>query len=265
MKIDHAFIVGVGGTGSHLVEPLVRLLAYHENGTRRITLIDGDVYEEGNMERQLFDRQFLNQNKASAMAERLNFIEVNTVERYIDQAGFISVLDRYVPNVEETVLVITSVDNHRTRFDILNALESRPNVVVINPGNALASGHVMAWVKSDSEMRLVHPFDRYPDIRNPTDAIPGQEGCQAVAVSQPQLIIANAFAAVLTLNMVHSILNDIPIFDEVHFDGPRMRMVTSGQPVRLSEAPAVERLVESEPEPEEEEASEEGVNIFDNF
>lgn len=266
MKIDHVFVIGVGGTGSHLVEALGRLLSYHENGTRSITLIDGDSYEEGNMERQLFDSEFLNQNKATAMARRLAFAEVNTYQQYVNRGRFASIINDISPNVEENILVITSVDNHRTRFDILNALEDRPNVVVVNPGNALYSGHVMVWAKVNGEQKMVHPFDRYDDIRNPTDQIPGFGGCQAEAVSQPQLIIANAFAAVLVLNLVSSILNDVPVFDEVHFNGPRMRVVTSGNPINIMEAPAVARLERTQPQEElEEENEEEGVNLFDNF
>ena len=42
MKFKHVFLIGVGGTGSHLVGPLVQLMRFHPEGTNDITLIDGD-------------------------------------------------------------------------------------------------------------------------------------------------------------------------------------------------------------------------------
>ena len=36
MKFKHAFLIGVGGTGSHLVGPLVQLLQFHPDGTDEV-------------------------------------------------------------------------------------------------------------------------------------------------------------------------------------------------------------------------------------
>lgn len=44
-KIDRVYLIGTGGIGSILVEPLCKLLTYHKNGTLDITLIDGDNFE----------------------------------------------------------------------------------------------------------------------------------------------------------------------------------------------------------------------------
>lgn len=45
MKFHTCLMIGCGGTGSHLVEPLTKLLMHHKNGTLKIYVADGDVYE----------------------------------------------------------------------------------------------------------------------------------------------------------------------------------------------------------------------------
>jgi tRNA A37 threonylcarbamoyladenosine dehydratase len=47
-------VIGCGGIGSWLVDPLCTLLAYSNYPTVEVSLIDGDTYEERNRERQNF-------------------------------------------------------------------------------------------------------------------------------------------------------------------------------------------------------------------
>ena len=46
-------IIGAGGIGGHLIEPLSRYLSYKEDDVE-ITVYDGDKFEERNKERQRF-------------------------------------------------------------------------------------------------------------------------------------------------------------------------------------------------------------------
>ena len=71
MKFKHVFVIGAGGIGSNLMEPLARVLAYHPDGTKNMTIVDGDVYEEKNQIRQLFDAEYVGSNKAEALATRI--------------------------------------------------------------------------------------------------------------------------------------------------------------------------------------------------
>lgn len=45
MKIDSCLLVGCGGIGSLLIEPLSRLLTFHSLGTDNIIVADGDRLE----------------------------------------------------------------------------------------------------------------------------------------------------------------------------------------------------------------------------
>jgi tRNA A37 threonylcarbamoyladenosine dehydratase len=48
-------IIGVGGIGSYLVEPLARYLNFL-NTSVEITIVDGDAYESKNKQRQQFSK-----------------------------------------------------------------------------------------------------------------------------------------------------------------------------------------------------------------
>ena len=95
MKFDHVFLIGLGGTGSHLVGPLVQLLWHHPNGTGSVTLIDGDKYERKNATRQVFKEVALGANKAEASAERVVGVlgAVTTVNEYVDKEKFTRLLE----------------------------------------------------------------------------------------------------------------------------------------------------------------------------
>ena len=61
MKTRKIKVIGAGGIGGHLLEPLSRYLSYGEDNIE-ITVFDGDQFEERNKERQRFSAC---ENKAS--------------------------------------------------------------------------------------------------------------------------------------------------------------------------------------------------------
>ena len=239
MQFDQLIIIGVGGTGTHLLEPLVRLLGYHKNQTKNIMIIDGDRYEEKNRIRQLFSKSFVGKNKAEASAERVAFegFSITPVQGYINKIDFCDVILDSIPDVaKKNLLVITSVDNHATRKDIISALDERnqQNFVLISPGNDFDMGQVIVYAKKDGKNLTCHPFENFPDLKEPKDRIPG--GCAEQAPSTPQLITANASAALGCLLIVSAMLEGNPWYDQVHFDCKKMKMVPNGDPI-LSEVP----------------------------
>lgn len=75
-------LVGLGGVGLYALENLARA------GVRKFTLIDGDVFEESNLNRQLYATiDTLGQEKAQAAKERIakidSAIEVNAVSEFL--------------------------------------------------------------------------------------------------------------------------------------------------------------------------------------
>lgn len=66
-------VVGCGGTGSHYIKELGRLLYGMKAGDRvRLILVDGDSVEEKNLVRQAFLAQDIGRNKAQVMSEILS-------------------------------------------------------------------------------------------------------------------------------------------------------------------------------------------------
>jgi len=63
-------IVGLGGTGAYLAEDLARLLSVHFGWRVRLTLVDHDVVEEHNEQRQAFSKPDRGRHKAQVVSER---------------------------------------------------------------------------------------------------------------------------------------------------------------------------------------------------
>ena len=85
MKINNIKIIGLGGIGSILTDKICRFMTFgkYSNDDWRITLIDGDKYEQKNRERQ--DFLYL-KNKALSKCDELNakFGE-NTIDYTVDE------------------------------------------------------------------------------------------------------------------------------------------------------------------------------------
>jgi hypothetical protein len=235
---DYVVIIGLGGTGSHLVEPAARLLAYHPRGTQNICLIDGDKFEEKNQSRQLFDPAFINQNKAAAAASRIASVS-NTlvIERYIDYQSFIGIMN---DTGAVRPLVILSVDNHQTRKQVMEVMQDMASkfeyLTVISPGNDVSHGQALIWHWAYGVDITPNPLEQpeHEELRNPKDRIP-QMGCSDTVVSTPQLITANACAALAVLLSMQAMLDEEDWHSEVQFDTRRMKLVARGEKISKQE------------------------------
>lgn len=219
MKFTHTVLVGCGGTGSILAEPLARLMAYHENGAKETILIDGDKFEKKNLARQLFDPKYVGKNKAQVMAMRLKGItKTRVIPTFINQESFVAEMVSIEDFTKGTPLVITAVDNHASRRAIIAALDELPNenFACLLPGNELATGRVSVYLRYKGKAATAHPFDKYPEIKQPEDKIPG--GCQKEAPSTPQLISANMGSALVCMEISQALLDCAPFHEEVHFN-----------------------------------------------
>ena len=229
MKFKHVFLIGAGGTGSHLIGPLSQLLRFHPEGTNDITIIDGDIYENSNSTRQVFEEADLGQNKAKATAKRRNIPTIRAIDQFIDQEQFSRILAKTITK-EDTFLVIMAVDNHATRNAVIKAVDcdGYPDFVLISPGNSYDRGQVILYVKEGGEAKTTHPFSKYLDLAEPQDAIPGDNSCARHIASTPQLITANMGAAWGTLLMISNFLDEKGFFEELHFNCRKGKMVPAG-------------------------------------
>ena len=100
-------VAGCGGLGGYIIEMLLRL------GVREITAVDGDVFDESNMNRQIYATRYtIGKNKAEIAAQRaleINpEIKINAITQFIDQDNVDSI-------VHECDIAIDALDNIESR------------------------------------------------------------------------------------------------------------------------------------------------------
>lgn len=228
MKIERLIVVGCGGIGSHFVPLALRLLRYGgEPFWKRTEFIDGDKYEEKNLHRQSFDAALLGENKASVMSEAYEYLfpdahTIDVTNRYVEHdEDFASILARGTSEQkdDEWTFVGLCLDNDATRKMVYEACRMvKANVVVVDMANELYTGDVIVWVHTkDGKEICPYPPAFYPNIGEPKDR-PPQAYCQMAAPDTPQIVTANAMAAVVGADYLFRMLRDMPIKAQVSFD-----------------------------------------------
>lgn len=232
MKLHTVLWVGLGGTGSIALEPCLRLLMFHPDGTWKVILADLDSYEEKNAERQLFSPSQIGKNKAVATAERLDAFPNLMVEPVrIDHNTMTELIYKYHLISDEVFVVVSAVDNDASRKVILDATETLPNFILINPGNTETGSQCSIYVRLNGIDRTPNPKLLYPNIAEPSDQLPGS--CGEVAVNAPQTITANSFAALSVQIYLRALLYDEPFTAAIHGDLKRGKLSYVGDLIRL--------------------------------
>lgn len=134
-------VAGCGGLGGYIIEMLGRL------GAGTITAIDGDVFEESNLNRQLLmDEASIGKSKALAAKERMSCInskiKVIAVKEFITQANAEQLLGGH--NV-----VVDALDSISSRFILQNACE--------NLGIPFVHGAIAGWY---GQVSTIYPGER---------------------------------------------------------------------------------------------------------
>ncbi len=119
---SHVVILGCGGLGGFVSEMLTRI------GVGTLTLIDGDVFEEHNLNRQNFSSiQTLGQNKAKVLAHKLQ--EINPALHVNIQPTFLS-----LPNDENLLLkanvIVDALDNPELKCSVARWAKENHNAFV---------------------------------------------------------------------------------------------------------------------------------------
>jgi molybdopterin/thiamine biosynthesis adenylyltransferase len=198
-EVKRIKVVGLGGIGSHLVEPLAKYLE-HTDAIVEITLIDGDVYENKNRSRQRVPKLG---NKASVTVENLRpqfaKVTLTAVPEYVTE-------DNALQTIREKDVVFLCVDNHATRKVVSDRCKELDDVVLISGGNDLTDGNVIYYRRTDGEDVTRAPTELFQEIAAPEDFVPGtagSQGCERQMESSPQLLCTNLAAASHMLNLYY--------------------------------------------------------------
>lgn len=140
-------VVGCGGLGGNVIEMLARL------GIGYITAIDGDVFEETNLNRQILSTMDnFGQNKALAAKLRVNEINpdviVNSVNSHISEENYVDILKGHD-------VIVDAVDDIKTRFS-LQHFAKELNIPLVHGAISGWFGQVSTIMPNDNTLNLIY-------------------------------------------------------------------------------------------------------------
>lgn len=220
MKIkNNIVVVGIGGIGTAVIEPLFRYVQYSMKTDEPITvkLVDGDIYEPKNLERQRMLWDDIRQNKAEVHAKRLgeefDNLEIQAVPEYVTRDNVSSI-------IENGDLVFLGVDNHKTRKMVADYCAQLDDVVVISGGNELTDGNVILFIKENGKKLTANLDEYHPEIAYPQDKHPDELSCEDQLKINPQILFMNLQIATLMLITFYNVIQseNWEDFGEVYTD-----------------------------------------------
>ena len=140
-------VVGLGGLGGTVAEVLARM------GVGRLRLVDGDRFEDSNLNRQLLSTvEGMGHLKSEAARARVDLInpsvDVTALTDFVTAENAGGVL-------EDCNVVVDCLDNLRTRFVVEDACR-RIGCPLVSAAVAGASGHVTTIFPEDTGLRLIY-------------------------------------------------------------------------------------------------------------
>lgn len=203
----HFIIVGCGGTGGHFIAGLGEFLKSYKNPGIYwdITLCDGDVVEEHNLDNQCFVTEDIGRGKAQVMADGLQdafgipFESIKTYG-YIDSPNDLSALYNDSRGYSDDVIILCGcVDNNKARQIMHKFFYASRNIIYVDSGNDFSCGQVVVGVRFNNTDVTPPRGYYFPDVltdKTPTDR---ELGCGVVNAHAPQHISTNKKAANIML------------------------------------------------------------------
>lgn len=195
-------MVGAGGTGSHLIHPLIQYMS--AKGEFLIHVWDADMVEPKNLSRQLFWQHEVGKNKATCFAERWPN-EVVAHEEYISESSIDSA-------IRDGDVVLICADNMAVRRLINERAKTLDSCVVINGGNETHTGSVQSFIRQDSK-NVTPALDFFsPEFNNLDEgADPATMSCAEIAQlpGGEQSVMANQSVAAFMLQALHRAMEKV--------------------------------------------------------
>ena len=163
-------VVGLGGLGGGVTEILAR------SGVGTLYLIDGDTFEDNNLNRQFLSRQpLLSTSKAEAAIQRVkeinSSIEVHHFHEFLSEDSGSKLLDG-------SDVVVDCLDSLYTR-QILEKLAKDLNIPMVSAAVAGSTGHVTTIFPEDPGLKLIYGDQVDPSLKGAEASL----GCLPQAVT----------------------------------------------------------------------------------
>lgn len=186
--MKHPLIIGAGGVASYLLPVLLKTFK-----PAKLTIIDKDVLEERNLDRQMFDEEQIGESKAAALAEMhtrmLPKLKPVVIKQWFDEATVIP---------EDVDTIFCCADNHKARHAAMNVANER-NIYAYIGGNEYVDSQALVFHRSfrGTDKDLLR---KYPTIA--TDETGSPFRCTGEAQeAAPQLAMANMHCAAKLLHL----------------------------------------------------------------
>ncbi len=140
-------IVGLGGLGGAVTEILARI------GIGSLNLIDGDTFEDSNLNRQFLSTHHLQAaSKTQAAGKRVkainSSISVQLYNRFLDDENAVSL-------IENSDVIVDCLDNIKTRF-LLEGASKKIGSPLVSAAVAGIFGHVTSVFPEDQGLKLIY-------------------------------------------------------------------------------------------------------------
>ena len=144
---SNVIVIGLGGLGGSVCEMLARV------GIGHLTLIDGDVFEASNLNRQLLsEERLIGFPKAQAAKNRVNAINSEVKVRY-----FIEYVDEsnMYERIKDADVVMDCLDSIDTRFKLQKAAQ-KASIPIVSGAIAGVAGQVTTIFPDDKGYELIY-------------------------------------------------------------------------------------------------------------
>ena len=194
---------------------MARYLQFQSSRNARITLIDGDAYEQRNQERQSFGSIGNKAEvKAKELASEFPSISFHGIGEYLNDKNAIEF-------IRESDVVFSCVDSKfvLTRKYISDRALELDDVLVLSGGNELTSGNARFHLRETGKNLTLPLANKYhPEIENPRGVDEPQPGCGVRVKNEPQIVLMNNLVAAIMLSGFYAFLQGKLDYDEVYMD-----------------------------------------------
>ena len=122
-KLKKLNIIGIGGVGGYTLESIIR------SGVENITIVDGDIIEKSNINRQLIvTKENINKPKVEEWKKRINEInpdvKLKTINKFVNINDLKQILDKYD-------YIIDACDDVKLKIDLIE-YATKNNIKIIS-------------------------------------------------------------------------------------------------------------------------------------
>lgn len=191
--MKHPYIIGAGGVASYLLPVLLKAFK-----PEQLTLIDKDILEARNLDRQLFGQNEIGKNKADALLNTIFYEGNQSICPHVVVKDWFTA-STVIPDSVDAIICVA--DNHEARRNAIQAAYDKGIRCYLGGNEYFDSEAYVTW--ADHAGTPADPRVRYKAIATSTEGSP--TSCQGEEqVIHPQLAVANFMCAAKILHLLYA-------------------------------------------------------------